>query len=276
MKRFLSVIGLGLGLVAAGGAGPALAQDAPVVLTNTTGDCSTYGSPGNWTIVCGDLNPGTGTRIVGPPTVDTVPVSTNPAPAPAPAPATEAAPDTSSEPVATEMDRDGDNYDDAAEAEIGLDPSNADTDGDGVADGDELNLYATDPILADTDGDGVIDGEELFGIKTDPLVWNDFSADSSAPTTAEDAAIAAPDERATPSQASPDAGASALDTDADNVADVDERDIYGTDPTLADTDGDGLSDGQELFASGTDPLVYDTNGDGTADSAENASAPVNS
>lgn len=271
MKRVIIAISLGFAFAGAQGVA-ALAQDAPVVLTNTTGDCATYGSPGNWTIVCGDLNPGSGTRVIGPPSVDTVPVSTNPAPAPAPAPATEAAPDAPSEAVASETDRDGDNYDDAAEAEIGLDPSNADTDGDGIADGDELNLYATDPILADTDGDGVIDGEELFGIKTDPLIWNDFSADGSAPAASEDAAIATADDTANPSQASPDAGASALDSDADNVADVDERNIYGTDPTIADTDGDGLSDGQELFASGTDPLAYDTNGDGTADSVDAGAA----
>jgi hypothetical protein len=44
-----------------------------------------------------------------------------------------------------------------------------------VADGDEITIYGTDPLAADTDGDGVFDGEELFGIFTDPLVWDDFS-----------------------------------------------------------------------------------------------------
>ena len=86
--------------------------------------------------------------------------------------------------VATETDQDADNYADALEVDLGLDPSNPDTDGDGVADGDELNIYGTDPTVADTDGDGVSDGEELFGIHTDPLVWNDPSADTSGDVVA--------------------------------------------------------------------------------------------
>lgn len=47
------------------------------------------------------------------------------------------------------------------------------------------------------------------------------------------------------------------DTDADNVADGDEINIYGTDPLVADTDGDGRSDGEELFWTNTDPLIAD-------------------
>lgn len=112
------------------------------------------------------------------------------APAPAPAPEAEAA----SEPVtdsavtetsetvvadtavATATDRDADNYADALEWDLGLDPNDADTDDDGVADGDEPNIYGTSPTVFDTDGDGASDGEELFGIFTDPLVWDDFTA----------------------------------------------------------------------------------------------------
>ena len=58
----------------------------------------------------------------------------------------------------------------------GLDPTNADSDSDGVADGDEISIYGTDPLNRDSDGDGVSDGEELFGINTDPLVWNEPEA----------------------------------------------------------------------------------------------------
>lgn len=74
--------------------------------------------------------------------------------------------------VASEGDQDGDNALDSRELELGLDPANADTDGDGIADGDELDIYATDPFNWDTDGDGNSDGEEVFGVLTDPLVWN--------------------------------------------------------------------------------------------------------
>jgi Bacterial TSP3 repeat len=114
------------------------------------------------------------------------------APEAAPAPVTEAAPEPVTDSavaetsetvvadtaVATESDRDADNYADALEWDLGLDPNDADTDDDGVADGDELNIYGTSPTVFDTDGDGASDGEELFGILTDPLVWDDFTAGS--------------------------------------------------------------------------------------------------
>jgi len=46
-----------------------------------------------------------------------------------------------------------------------------DSDGDGLSDWEEINIYGTDPYLADTDGDGVSDFLEiLYG--TDPLVPN--------------------------------------------------------------------------------------------------------
>jgi hypothetical protein len=101
-----------------------------------------------------------------------------------PAPVYEPAPETvtetveTAEPVvadaavASQTDLDADNYADALELEIGLDPGNPDTDGDGVADGDEVTIYITDPYTWDTDGDGLSDGEELFGVLTDPLVWD--------------------------------------------------------------------------------------------------------
>ncbi len=47
-------------------------------------------------------------------------------------------------------------------------PHNADTDGDGLWDGHEENLYGTRPTLADTDGDGFDDGIEV-GAGSDPL-----------------------------------------------------------------------------------------------------------
>ena len=112
------------------------------------------------------------------------------APTPAPAPEAASAPETTETAVATATDRDADNYADALEAEAGLDPTSADTDGDYVADGDEFTLYQTDPTIADTDGDGALDGEELFGTHTDPLLWDDGSdtAATSEPVASSDAA----------------------------------------------------------------------------------------
>lgn len=210
MKRFVGVaISLSLSLV--GTQGGALAQEAgaPGITTTTSGDCVTSGTVGDWTIVCGDLGPGSGLMVVSPPVVeDTVPASIDPLPAPAPAPepvpVAEPASDTSEAAlstetaVATETDRDADNYADALEAEAGLDPTTADTDADHVADGDEFNLYKTDPTIADTDGDGALDGEELFGRHTDPLLWEDVSA----ATTDEPAATSEPVAAAAPESAS--------------------------------------------------------------------------
>lgn len=64
-----------------------------------------------------------------------------------------------------DVDSDGDGLPDRAEAQIGTDPNNPDTDGDGRSDGDEVGprRVNTDPTLPDTDGDGVNDGAELAG-----------------------------------------------------------------------------------------------------------------
>ena len=190
------IVTISLGLSLAGAHGVALAQETipPAITTNANGDCVTYGSPGDWTITCGDLGPGSGLMVVSPPVaVDTVPATTEVSPAPAPAPvaepapaaepspAVEPAPATTETAVATATDLDADNYADALEPEAGLDPTTADTDADHLADGDELNLYSTNPTLADTDGDGALDGEEIFGRHTDPLLWDDASTTSSEP-----------------------------------------------------------------------------------------------
>ncbi|MGH2617558.1 MAG: hypothetical protein ACRDJC_20175 [Thermomicrobiales bacterium] len=196
MKRLIvAVVSLSLSL--AGVAGAAVAQDKSVegILTNADGSHATSTSGVNptangegGTIIYGDINTGPGHTVIGPPSVVQNGTSSEPvvidSPAPAPAPVAEAAPAETVESapaetaVATETDLDADNYADALEWDLGLDPNNADTDADGTADGDELNIYGTDPLLADTDGDGVFDGEELFGIFTDPLVWDDFSVES--------------------------------------------------------------------------------------------------
>ena len=45
------------------------------------------------------------------------------------------------------------------------------------------------------------------------------------------------------------------DNDHDDIFDIFEPRLYGTDPDIADTDGDGVKDGDELFVWGTNPLV---------------------
>ncbi|NYJ03616.1 serine/threonine-protein kinase [Nocardioides thalensis] len=65
-------------------------------------------------------------------------------------------------------DTDEDGLTDDEEGELGTDPSNPDSDGDGLTDGDEVNAEApTDPMNPDTDGDGATDGDEVEA-GTDP------------------------------------------------------------------------------------------------------------
>jgi hypothetical protein len=191
MKKFI-ILAASLSLSLTALANVSLAQDSVNDLTtnadgshvtSTAGVNPTANGAGG-TIIYGDINTGPGNTVITPPSV----VQTAPPPAPVVEPiaepvAAEPAPvdsatSTESAAVATDGDQDGDNLIDAREYELGLDPANADADGDGVADGDEVDIYGTDPWVWDTDGDGIADGEELFGIQTDPLVWDDISADA--------------------------------------------------------------------------------------------------
>ncbi len=126
-------------------------------------------------------------------------------------------------------DKDNDGLGKCLEKQIGTDPNNPDTDGDGLTDGEEYITYKTDPLNPDTDGDGLNDGDEVHKYKTDPL--------------------------------NPD-------TDGDGLNDGDEVMKYKTDPLKADTDGDGLKDGDEVLKYKTNPLKTDTDGDGLSDGKE--------
>ncbi len=66
-------------------------------------------------------------------------------------------------------DRDGDGLSDALELQLGTDPDSADTDSDGLDDGEEVNRYLTLPLVADTDGEGLSDGDEVNLHATNPL-----------------------------------------------------------------------------------------------------------
>jgi tRNA A-37 threonylcarbamoyl transferase component Bud32 len=52
--------------------------------------------------------------------------------------------------------------------DVGTDPNNPDTDGDGIPDLEELEVWFTVPWMADTDGDGLDDGVEAYDIGSDP------------------------------------------------------------------------------------------------------------
>ena len=188
MKRLIiAALYLSVGLGGLFGVVSVQAQGGTVVYDDASGSdgsCTVTGPPDDQTVFCADRrrgrevvvndSPGQPTPVVG--DVPTSPVSKDADSSMAPAADAAAAPETTERAVASATDQDADNAPDDLEPGLGLDPTNPDSDGDGVADGDEGNLYGTDPLTGDTDGDGLGDGEELFGIHTDPLVWDDLSA----------------------------------------------------------------------------------------------------
>ena len=209
MKRILaSAMSLGLGLVSLSGI--ASAQMPAGISTNADGSyvasragVNPTADGGGGTVIYGDITTGPGNHVIGVPAVNTATASTTePATSAAP-PVADTVPDEASFvpedaesaggalAAPNQTDADADNIADSLEWDLGLDPSNADTDSDGVADGDEISIYGTDPLTADTDGDGISDGEELFGLRTDPLVWNE--RESSADATLAQEAATSPD-----------------------------------------------------------------------------------
>ena len=123
--------------------------------------------------------------------------------------------------------------------EIGTDPHNSDTDGDGLPDGYEILVTYTDPVKPDSDNNDINDGDEDFDedsltnleeyiLTTDP--WNE-------------------------------------DSDGDGLKDGEEINTYGTDPLKKDTDDDDLEDGDEIYL-GTDPTNPDTDENGILDGDE--------
>jgi serine/threonine protein kinase len=66
-------------------------------------------------------------------------------------------------------DDDSDGLSNLQEDQLGTNPQNPDTDGDGLVDGVEVNQYGTNPKIQDSDGDTLSDGREINELKTSPL-----------------------------------------------------------------------------------------------------------
>jgi len=111
-----------------------------------------------------------------------------------------------------------------------------DSDGDGISDDDEINIYGTNPDSNDTDGDGLSDGEEI-------LLY--------------------------------DTNVSNPDSDGDGLLDGEEINIYDSNASNPDSDNDGLNDGLEVHTYGTNPTNPDTDGDCLLDSFEILSYETN-
>lgn len=140
--------------------------------------------------------------------------------------------------------------------EIDLNPTQSDTDGDQLNDGEEITgaglRSPTDPTVADTDGDGLPDG-----VESNTRIYADSTDTGTNPL--------------------------ATDTDRDGFADNIETNTGtfvsesnpGTNPNDSDTDADGLNDYEEIVPDpdsgfiATDPTKRDTDGDSFGDLFEN-------
>lgn len=150
-----------------------------------------------------------------------------------------------------DADYDKDGLTNSREKELGTDPNNPDTDGDGLLDGEEVMTYHSNPLKQDTDDDGLDDYKEVMVTKTDPS-----KADGDSDGLKDGEEIARKTDPNNP------------DTDGDGLIDGDEVSKYETNPLVADTDGDGLSDGDEVRTYNTNPKSKDSDGDGLSDGDE--------
>ncbi len=154
-------------------------------------------------------------------------------------------------------DPDHDGCNNGCEQTRGSNPTIADTDGDGLNDGQEAYTYNTDPTKPDTDGDGISDYDEVMGTLGEVTDPRDGDSDDDGLNDKEELVD-------NPIHTDPNDA----DTDDDGLNDFEEVRTYNTDPTTPFTDGDGLTDAQEVQAYGTDPNLADTDGDGLNDDVE--------
>ena len=160
----------------------------------------------------------------------------------------------------------------------GTDPNRSDTDGDGVSDGDEINVHGCNPLLNDTDGDGLNDALELTlgtsPTNTDsdgdglPDGWEHANGLDPSSLVGDDGAAGDPDHDGLPNAQEFALGGDPQDpnSDEDDLTDGQEV-LIGTSVTSSDTDGDGLSDSDEVTI-GTNPLLVDSDNDGLTDGFE--------
>jgi hypothetical protein len=181
-----------------------------------------------------------------------------------PAPTAVVAQPTAETADAADLDEDGDGLTAAEEAELNTDPALADTDEDGLTDGQEVLEIGTAPLAPDTDADGILDGDEVAQ-GTNPL---DGVAGAAAAAEEAPAAAEAPAEEV-PVVEEPAAAGVPGDSDGDGLEDAIEAEL-GTDPFDADTDDDGATDGDEYYIHQTGTRNPDTDGDGVFDGDEAA------
>lgn len=197
-------------------------------------------------------------------------------------------------------DWDVDGMTDKEEHDHGTNPTNYDTDGDGLEDGEEFHgtlneafgFEPTDPTKADTDGDGVNDDAEVFGdlnsvFEYAPTNPNNPDTDGDGMTDGYELTCNTPGTALDPNDAGATDSSQAAtgDRDGDGLSNIAEFDpAQGpntaspqTRADLEDTDNDGLVDLVEtntqtwvsVSDTGTNPTITDSDFDGLSDSQEN-------
>ncbi len=144
-----------------------------------------------------------------------------------------------------DVDLDGDGLTNAEEDDLGTDPANPDSDGDGIDDWTETD----GGIAVDTDADGTIDALDLDS--------DDDGAGDAIEGTGD------VDGDGTPNWRDPEDGFDPDDIDGDGIPNDDEVAI-GTLPGSSDSDGDGIDDATETDGG----LAIDTDGDGVIDALD--------
>jgi uncharacterized repeat protein (TIGR01451 family) len=170
------------------------------------------------------------------------------------------------------LDSDNDGIADVVERRIGTDPFDADSDDDGVPDGQEPDFDK------DTDGDGLINALDPDSDDDGLFDGTELGLGCSNPATNIKRGRCIPD-------ADPTTKTNPLDADTDkggvedgsedvnlngkvDAGETDPTDGHGADDSsVKDTDGDGLSDGLEQVL-GSNPNDADSDDDGVADGAE--------
>lgn len=158
-----------------------------------------------------------------------------------------------------------------------LNPRSGDTDQDSLSDDAEIDTHQTDPTQPDSDGDGLLDGFEVNG-QLDP---NDPNGEDGASGDPDQDDLTNLEEQALRTVPRDD------DSDDDGYGDGVETGTgfwsgvtaTGTDPLSPDSDGDGILDGAENpdldfdpanpeTQPGSDPNLWDSDFDGTSDGNE--------
>lgn len=180
-------------------------------------------------------------------------------------------------------DPDGDNLSDEAEAagwdlrlltaggtmvrHVTSDPAVADTDGDGLLDGEEAEQH-TDPGDVDTDGDGLLDGEDLLAHPGDAifalLLGRGIVQDAVDGRFLGEARAGTRPSEWDSDRPIPDGLGDGAERRGWNVSLAAETRRVQSDPLLPDTDRDGLSDALEQQR-GCDPNQRDTDHDDAGD-----------